>query len=1078
MLLRHVTLYVALFLSGASALVYQTAWARMLHRVFGVGDLAVATVLATFFLGLGLGAGLGGRWARGLRRPALAYAALECAIGLYALLSLALIPNVHGFYASVGAGAGFASLTALRLLIALLILLPPTLMMGATLPVLVAVVARGRGDWSAPATALYATNTFGAMLGAGLTGLYLLGALGTRLTVVAAAAGNVAASIAVLVAWWRATDGGSAPPAVSSAVAPPSRAEHAALAMGLAFLAGVAALSSEVLWTRVLRMIVQGTTTAFAAMLVTFLFGIAVGSLLADRLARGGRRPLLVFGAFQLLLAILTVGAMAVTPQLPRLLPILQGEASLEPHSPWVVLALAALLLLPLGIALGTSVPLAWRIGSVDGRRAASHAGGVLSFNTLGGLLGSLLAGFVVVPALGVELSLRCVAAVHLLTAALAFAFLRGAGPVRRVAGVALSAALGMAIFLAGPGLALPFLLDARNDPYEAVIHGPGKRWSDKLLFLREGRNTTVSVVRAEGALRLFNDGRPESGFGHEEPVFGAELALLGSLPTLFAEDHERAMVIGLGAGHTASAILAGGWKRVDVAELEEAMVEAARVLHREYGRPFPLDDPRARLIVDDARAQLVLADPGTYDAIVSQPSHPWLAGSSALYTREFFQEARRALNERGVIVIWVNLFRIDVSHIRSVAATLLEVFPHGHAFVAEDSSFVLCASTRPIVVGSVFAARAQGDELLPVLSPHQLDHVIDLAAVRELDPEGLVAFARDAAIIEDDRPSLELDLALIPSSRSVQLFELDRAMAAIPWITRATYEELPEPDRVDVLLQRLVEVTDRRIAVERVSDSLDALPLEDSERDQVLGAIAEARGDLSGALGHYDHAGLRSAAYAADRLRNAERMHASLILQARRRTVSPTSARFVLSSAAALASRPAVRTALAVAEAARDRSDERLAGPLRAWLSGCEPMLAEEHLEAAAAGDEHVAFLAEACAQETGDHARALRYAEMRNHRRRVISSEAGELGLEASQHHNRGAAIRYLRRSLAANPAHGGSAAALARLLAPAHRGMAHRVLLEARAAAEGLPKATETIDAAAAELGIVLESPGQDE
>ncbi len=1071
--LRLASLYVALLFSGAAALVYQIAWGRMLQRVFGVSDLAVATVLGSFFLGLGLGAAIGGRWGRTVRRPALVYVLLEAGVALWAVLSLVLVPNVHALYASVGAGASFGTLTAVRLALALVILLPPTVLMGATLPVLIGAVSRAREAWSTPATALYATNTFGAVIGAGATGLLLLPALGTRASVLVAAGGSLAAAVAVGLAWRDpAEDPAVAPPGDGAEAAGSSR--HVGIAIGLAAVAGFAALASEVLWTRVLRMIVQGTTPAFAAMLVNFLFGIAAGSLIADRIVRGGRSPLRVLGWSQTLLGGLTVVSIAITPHLPRLMGLLRGDATLEPHRTWVVLVLASILLLPIALVVGTSVPLAWRIARVPPHRASTHAGRVLASNTLGGLVGSLSAGFLMVPAFGVQTSLLCVMLVHLGAAAVAFFAGDGERIRKRALRMAVPAVLAVAALASAPSIELPFLLDARNEPYKAIVEGPGTRWDRKVLFLREGRNTTVSVVRAtDGTLRLYNDGRPESGFGGGEPGFGAELAMLGVVPTLFAEERERAMVIGLGAGHTTTMLLAGPWERIDVVELEEAVVDAARVLHHEHGKPFPLDDERTHLIVDDARAQLALAEPGTYDAIVSQPSHPWLAGSSALYTRELFEEARRALGPGGVVALWINLFRADVEALRRVTATLLEVFPHGHAFVVESSSFILVGSERPIPMDGRVAERIADDRLEPYLGPHRLDHVIDVATVRELDPSALVRFADGAKPLADDLPALEFHLAYTPASETVTRDDIDRAVAEVPWLDASSYDALPPADRVEVLVERLWEAATRPRAVDRVERSLGGLPLRRVERSYVEGAIAEARGDVERALELYDASTLPRAAYSADRLRLVERRHAEAIRVAKGRATLPAIARPLLSHAAALHDADAMRVAIEAWQVTEDATDRRLADALGAFVDGgCAGLLAVEGLEEEARSDEHLALLCQRCAMEVGDDGAAERFAERRHEARRVAAVQDSERAHRALENGALRTAERLFRRSLGANPTHGGSAAGLARVLSRTERrAEAREVLLEAWRVSQGLPRSTEAVEGAARELGVVL-------
>jgi spermidine synthase len=276
---RSLSLPIALLVTGASALVYQVAWGRMLRAVFGVGDLAVAAVLGAYFLGLGFGALLGGFLTRRSMRPALTYAILELFVGLYAISSLAIVPGIRDVYLSVTRDAPFGTVSLVRLGLALAVLLPPTLAMGASLPVALAAAAGHPSRWASRAAVLYAVNTIGATAGAVAAGFWLVPALGIRRTVLAAALGGARA--AALVLWSFRGE--------VRAAEEPSTGDYAgrpALAGFLVLLGGFVSLASEVLWTRVLGLIVHGTTQAFAAMLATFLGGIAIGSALAARWLR------------------------------------------------------------------------------------------------------------------------------------------------------------------------------------------------------------------------------------------------------------------------------------------------------------------------------------------------------------------------------------------------------------------------------------------------------------------------------------------------------------------------------------------------------------------------------------------------------------------------------------------------------------------------------------------------------------------------------------------------------------------------------------------------------------------------
>ncbi len=982
------------------------------------------------------------------------------------MASLWLMPRVHGVYAGLAAGLDFGALTTVRFVIAMLVLLPPTILMGATLPVLIATVARRGIRWEVGATRLYATNTFGAVVGAGATGLALVPHLGARLSVVIAAATSAFAGLLVFAVWRgegeeRPEDEGPTP----EEDAPSSVSKRRVRAVALLVAgAGFASLAGEVLWTRVLRMVVQGTTQAFAAMLVNFLTGIAIGSVVANRLARRHDARWL-FGGTQLLLAALSFWTMWLGSQMPRLLVVLQGEARVIPHEWWVILVVSVVLLAPMAIVLGTSVPLAWRLVGGSPEEAARHGGTILAFNTIGGLVGSLAAGFLLIPALGIEASVVTLATVHAVLAATVF----GAATRERSFAIRLGAIAGPLMLLAlffrlGPSLHVPYLLDAWSDPVRATVAGPAGEWRSGLRFLEEGRNTTVTVVERGQMLRLFNDGRPESGFGTGEPGFGQELVTLGALPSVYGSSPERAMVIGLGAGHSAAVVLGGEYERVDVVELESAIVRAARYLYEAVDKPFPLDDERARLVVDDARAQLVLAEPGSLDAVVSQPSHPWLAGSSALYTEEFFEEVEAALADEGVFSLWTNLFRIRPRQLRMIVATLLEVFPHVHAYVVESSSMLFAASKAPLAVDQGYGRALQLEGLEPFVDPFGLGALPAFASRIELDTAGARAFAADAPIIVDDRPTLEFELARLPENAAVSPADLDWLFHDIGWLAAETLATVPPDERLELLLTRIAWTENQRKQLARLERSLPAYELPAAEHAIVEGALAEAMGDVGGALRAYER-GLPdpTAQRRLARLLGEERLFGRLVGLLELDGGGEAVLGPILQAALASRDREVARRVLEHPQASS------IAAPLRevvrAWLTSCEAM--REQLAASPVPDEHVALVALECASPGGDPAAIRASAERLQHLRRVRAAADARAGVAAASG-NVGKALRHFRRALRANPAQATAAAGLARLLSrTGRREEAREVLRSARVATQGLPSATALLTDTAVQL-----------
>lgn len=1082
---RRLALHGALVLSGFAALVYQISWTRMLHRVFGVGDLAVATVLAAFFGGLGLGSFLAGRRAERVTRPARIYAALEIGIAVFAFVSPWLLPWVGTAYAAIGRDASGGTLTLWRLGVALVLLLPPTVAMGATLPILARAVSRD--EWSRHVTGLYVSNTLGAVLGAGVAGLVLLPRLGGRSSTWIAAAASLAAAAWVGAVFRGVVVEADAPPseraeetATEAREARPSIALPAALALGT----GLASLAGEVLWTRLLRTVLHATTQAFAAMLVCYLLGIALGGLIARRLARTGEGASRALAVTQALAAVMTVLAMVSLPHLVRLIPILRNEVSFVPHEPGVILTVAGLLLLPLAVVLGTGLPLTWKLAENDSAGAARGTGALLAANTLGGLCGSLLAGFFLVPAVGVEAALFVVVFVHLIVAGLAARRAAASlGPAVKSLALTAPLALGVVAIWLGPSVELPYLLRADENAIASLVQGPSAPWRDSIVFLREGRNATVTVIRNPSGLRLYNDGRPESGFGARDPGFGPELALLGGAPALFGSERRRAMAIGLGGGHTSSLLLAGGFERVDVVELEEAIVEAARLMHEARETPFPLDDPRATLYIDDARNRLALAEPGAYDAVVSQPSHPWLAGSSALYTREFFGEVDQALSERGVFSLWVNLFRIRPRHVRAVVRTLTETFPHVQGFIVDQSSLLLVASRHPQPWGPELASRL---ETLSAryLEPHGIASRGALAAALELDDEAARALGEGAEIIVDDRPMLEFELARTAPTAFVGPADLDRALARVPWWSEGLAERWPQSERLEAFLRRVAAVVARPLALDRVELSLDHAGLSSAERALVEGALAEARGDIGGALRAYDRAATPEAAARADELRVAEDMPWRALRVAAGRQVAPARSTALLRAALQVERQWAYQVALDIASRVGAADEAALLGFVR--LRAAEPCRAwresPRQTETMARVVGEVAAIARECADAADDRDGARRLETLSVRARRAEAEGAYERGEACRAGGNGGCALMLLRRATRAYPSHSRAAIALATIHHRAGRTEdARRALIAAFEATQGVGPSQMRLGAAARELGIQIrgldEAPTSD-
>jgi len=740
---RFLALLGCFFLSGFAALLYQTAWTRQFGAVFGTSELAVATVLAAYMGGLAVGAAAAARSVGRVRAPVVVYGMLELAIAAAALavpfairgatrLEVALI----GGRALPGDAGGLAS-ALFYLACSFAILGVPTACMGATLPLLARAAVRRESEIGRRVGALYAINTAGAIGGTLIAGFWLLPALGLHDTVWIGVALN--ASVFALAAIVARGAAGLQPESRAEdqprgAPAPP----RGAWILPLATASGAVSFAYEVLWTRLLGHVLGGSVYAFATMLASVLLGIALGGALAARWARDAARAALGFAAAELATAALAWAAFAALDRVPALAQRIGagGPAGLLANA-----ALAAVILVPPSLAIGATFPFAVRVLARSAGEAGQASARVYAWNTVGAIVGSIAAGFALLPALGFAGTLTAAVAANLALAAAA-AWL---APRR---GRALLAAAALA------GLALGVL--PVHEPWRLLRTGPLalKPAAGEITYFGVGRAATVLLLRNEGHFQLRTNGLPESSIGlrGSRPHTESVAAWLGALPALVRSDVQRMLVVGLGGGAALEGVPAPVGA-IDVIELEPRVVAANRAAAAER-RADPLADPRVSVRINDARSALLLADT-SYDAIVSQPSHPWGAGASHLYTREFFELARERLKPDGVFVQWIGLAFVDEGLLRSLLASLLEAFPHVRVYRPAAGGVLFLASPAPFAgaepLQAALAAAPRDLAALGIAVPE------DLAAALALDEAGARALAQGAEASTDDRNRLAM---------------------------------------------------------------------------------------------------------------------------------------------------------------------------------------------------------------------------------------------------------------------------------------------------------------------------------
>jgi len=794
---RFALLLACFFASGFAALLYQTAWTRELSFVFGTSELAVAAVLAAYMGGLALGAAAAARFATRLRRPVLAYGVLELAIALSALSVPAGIRLINAMYVGLLGGGGelleggTAAATLFQLGAAFAVLLPPTAFMGATLPLLARHAVRSESEIGSRVGVLYAVNTAGAIAGTLCAAFWLMPELGLRRTVwVGAALNGLVFALAALLARGAAT-----PPIPTPASPTPvgPRAASAPEAGGFSWilpaiaLSGAVSFAYEVLWTRLLGQLLGASLDAFASMLASFLLGIALGSGFAARVATSRERAAVGFGLAQLGIALTSYGAFALADRLPAF-SLWLGAG---PGAPLASAALAVATLLPITLCIGATFPFAVRLLARAPEQAARATARTYAWNTVGAIVGALGAGFALLPHLGFAGTLSVGVAANLGLAAIAALWARPR-----------HARLAVAAAAAG---VLLFALPART-PWSLLSASPLTRVpnSGAIVYAAVGRSSTVMLFDQGAAFRLTANGLPEAKVERAGMLpKPSVVSWLGLLPSLVRPEARDLLVIGLGGGSALESV-PSSVTSIDVIELEPEVLNANRRMAAERAID-PLADARVRVRIGDARGVLQLTHK-SYDAIVSQPSHPWTAGASHLYTREFFAMLRSHLKPDGVFVQWIGLGFVDEALLRSLAVTLVGVFGHVEIYQPGGGMGVLfAASAEPLA--SLEGARQALQNTPEDYARFGLHRAEDFAVARVLDDVGTRALAEAAALNTDDHNLL--------ASRSSRLGDaaLDRGSARMLWKDRDPL--LAEIDELDwsAVIRRLVGSNSRQRA-------------------------------------------------------------------------------------------------------------------------------------------------------------------------------------------------------------------------------------------------------------------------
>ena len=746
------------FLSGAVALVQEVTWSQVLARTLGHGTAAVSIVAAVFLAGLALGAVWGGRRADSTGAPLRLYGWLEIGVGVLSLALVFLLPRLPWITAPLGVvvlDAGWLG-TLARATAAAFCLLPVTFLMGASLPPLVGWSATGPRAVGLETARLAGVNAAGGALGALSAVFVLLPRLGTGMTLLAAAATSAAVGGTALALARRHPRGAGAPTRRDDMPGPPPSDLLRHGLPVLLVLAGIASLAAQIAWIRVFSWMIGPSVYAFGILLAVVVGGMAAGGMAIARRAGDTGQPLRLFAGIEIALGFSVVLTAWAVPLLPVWIARLSAATHHRPALLQTGEALTALALLAVPtVLLGAAFPLVCRL-LVPGRVASRGVGAGSALVTAGNVIGALAAGFVLPHWIG---SRGVLIAAGLILAGVGCGVLvletsrARHGVLAAVASVALLAVLATpawdpALLASGPALNGPaYVAAARSTGQEidSVMRARGP-----LLFRAEGPDALVTVRGLpDGGASLQINGKTEASTGGD---LRAQI-LAGQVPLLHVAQPRKVLVIGLASGVTAGSLLTRNPDELVVVEVSPTSVDAARVAPFAAISGQPLDDPRTRVVIADARS-LLIHDTDRYDVIASQPSNPWVPGVAALYTVEFFRLARARLRPGGVFGQWVQAYGLSPGDFRRVLRTFAAVFPHCALYeeAVGGGDYFLVGSNDSLVTDAARLAERLTPAVRADLGRAGVDGPAALLAHQVLDRAGIVAFAAGGEILTDDR--------------------------------------------------------------------------------------------------------------------------------------------------------------------------------------------------------------------------------------------------------------------------------------------------------------------------------------
>lgn len=731
-----------LLLSGASALIYQVLWVRLLTLSIGSTSVSISIVLSVFFLGLGLGSYFAGALIRRFKDALKIYIFAEAGIALCAVAILPILLNLDHFISLlpiVEAGIW------MKFFIVVLLLIIPTFLIGVTFPLLAAIAIHDNSEIGHKLAHFYAFNSVGAVIGTLSSALVLIPHLGLDGSMYVAALLNISIVLIGTLQYGRLAR------STKKILQPLLEKESNGVnnkALFVLFVTGFSAMATEVGWMKFLIVYTGNTIYGFSLILAMFIAGITIGSFIAKLKIISNVKNLEVFLFFGvILLAVALIGArigLASFAEIYQWLNSFDADPFVYRWSKYLAMFL---ILLPAAALFGVLFPMSIKYYSPNADMLYSNVGRAYAVNIIAGIFGSIAAGFWIIPYFSTDILLTSVSIVVLFSGLIFFRSFR----------ISYSSALWGGSALAVLTLSL---LGARMDFREMVnivlqreIKTHHGNLEPNIIYIKEGQSGAITLHNYSNdqcRVILSNNGMSESWIDmcKSENMLMSEF-FLAQIPLFLNPGAKDAFILGYGGGTTARAMGMSDLERIDVVELDPAVIGAIKRLYD--GRLPTQDDKRINIKINDARESLLLSNT-RYDIIVSQPSHPWLMGASNIMNKDFFEIARSRLSQNGIHGQWVPLFKIDVATLKSIIKAYTDTFGYVVSFVNTNTrDFLMFGSNQPIVLNrEAIEKQMQNYDAKRVFVRHNIQNANDLTGYFALSREELVSISASAEAATD----------------------------------------------------------------------------------------------------------------------------------------------------------------------------------------------------------------------------------------------------------------------------------------------------------------------------------------